>query len=194
MSDNGAAPPPPPMPEEPGPAQGSYPGMQSMPGSSAPPPAEPVSQPASIALAVKLMYAGAALSLVSLLTTAFMRDTIRESIEKSNRTATNPLTASQIDAAVGVAVVFSVVVGLIAVGLWIWMAFANGAGKKWARIVATVLFGLSVVSTLGGLINHPPALSLIVGLLTLVLGGYIVFLLFRPESSQYYAARSAPRY
>jgi hypothetical protein len=182
------------MPEEPGPAAGSYPGMQSMPGgSSAPPPAEPVSQPGSIATAVKLMYVGAALSLVSLISTVLMRDAFREAVEKSNRTATKPLTASQVDAAVAVAVTFSVVVGLIAVGLWVWMAYANGAGKKWARIVATVLFGLNVLFTLGGLVQQPPALTIVVGLLSLVVGGYAVFLLYRPESSQYYAARSAPR-
>jgi hypothetical protein len=191
MSDFGTPPPPP--PEEPGPAAGGYPGMQSMP-SSAPPPVVPVSRPASIAMAVRLMYVGAALSLVSLLSTALMSDSIRASIEKSNRTSSTPLTASQIDAAVGVAVVFSIVVGLVAVGLWLWMASANGKGKKWARTLATVFFGLSVVSTLGGLINHPPVLSLVVGIITVVLGGYIIYLLYRPESSQFYAAGSAPKY
>ena len=191
MSDYGTPPPPP--PDEPGPAAGGYPGMQSMP-SSTPPPAEPVSRPASIAMAVRLMYVGAALSLVTLLSTALMRDAIRQSVEKSNRTSRTPLTASQVDAAVNVAVVVSIVVGLIAVGLWLWMASANGKGRKWARTVATVFFALSVVSTLGGLVNHPPALSLIVGIITLVLGGYIIYLLYRPESSQFYAASSTPRY
>jgi len=36
-------------------------------------------------------------------------------------------------------------------------------------------------------------LSLVVGIITVVLGAYILYLLYRPESSQYYEAQSAPR-
>lgn len=189
MSDNIPAPPP---PEDD--ASGGYPGMQSMPGGGTPPPPpSAVSQPSSIALAVKLMYVGAALSLLGILVTFFMRDTIRDAVEKASADSAKPMTASQVDAAVGVAVGFSVVAGLIGVALWIWMASANGKGRKWARIVATVLFGLSVLSLLGSLVQHPPVLSLVAGIVSLVLGAYIIYLLYRPESTQYYEAQSAPR-
>lgn len=188
MSDY-PAPPPPPEDQPPGEAYAAG----SMPEySSAQPPAA-VSRPASIATAVKLMYVGAGLSLVGVLTTALQQSTIRAAVEKASRSSSTPLTTTQIDAAVTVAVAAAVIIGLVGAALWLWMAAANGKGRSWARIVATVFYGLSVLSTLSSLAQHAPALSLTVSLITLVLGGYIIYLLFRPESSRYYAAQSAPR-
>ena len=43
------------------------------------------------------------------------------------------------------AVVTSVIGGVIAVGLWLWMAWANGRGRRWARIVATVFFAINTL-------------------------------------------------
>jgi hypothetical protein len=182
---------PPPPPEGEGPGQLS--GMESMPGYQAPVSGAPVAQPASIAMAVKLMYVGAALSLIGVLSTVLMRGTIRDAVQKASDTATTHLTSSQVDTAVGLAVALGVVSGLIGVALWLWMAAANGKGRKWARILATIFFVLSVLSTLASLVQHPPVLSLIVSLISLVLGAYIIYLLYRPESTQYYAAQSAPR-
>lgn len=167
--------------------------MQSMSGGT-PPPAGPVSQPRSIANAVKLMYVGAALSVVGILITLFMRDTIREQVEKGAADAGRDMSPSDVDAAVAVAVGFSVVVGLLGVGLWLWMAWANGRGKKWARIVATVFFALSLVSFLLSLLQSPPPLSLVSSIVSVLLGATIIYLLYRPESTQYYEAQSAPRY
>ncbi|QGN58954.1 hypothetical protein [Nostocoides sp. HKS02] len=188
MSDYGTPPPPPP-----GDGPGQYSGMESMPGYQAPVAGAPVAQPASIAMAVKLMYVGAALSLVGLLSTFLMRGTIRDAVQKASDTSTTHLTSSQVDAAVGVAVGLGVVSGLVGVALWLWMAAANGKGRKWARILATIFFACSVLSTLGSLAQHPPVLSLVVSIISLVLGAYIIYLLYRPESTQYYAAQSAPR-
>ena len=189
MSDYGTPPPPPPE----GQAPGQFSGMGSMPGYQAPNAGAPVTQPASIAMAVKLMYVGAALSLLGLLSTFLMRDTIRDAVQKASDDAATQMTSSEIDAAVSVAIGFGVVIGLIGVALWLWMASANGKGRKWARIVATVFFALSVLSTLGSLVQHPPVLSLIISIVSLVLGAYIIYLLYRPESTQYYDAQSAPR-
>lgn len=184
---------PPPPPE--GSGSGQFPPMGSM-GSMPeyqPQQGQPVSRPASIAMAVKLMYVGAALSLIGLLSTVLMRDTIRTAVEKASNTSAKPMTSAEIDAAVNIAIGFGIFAGLVGVALWLWMASVNGKGRSWARIVATVFFGLSVLSTLSSLLQHPPALSLIVTLIGLLLGAYIIFLLYRPESSAYYAAQSAPR-
>jgi hypothetical protein len=167
--------------------------MESMPGYQAPGASAPVAQPSSIATAVKLMYAGAALSVLGILSTFLFRDTIRDAVEKASNDAATKMTSTEIDAAVSLAIGFGVVAGLIGVALWLWMASANGKGRKWARIVATVLFGLSVLSTLGSLVQHPPVISLVISIVSLLLGAYIIFLLYRPESTQYYNAQSAPR-
>jgi hypothetical protein len=167
--------------------------MQAMP--SAPQPAAvAVSRPDTIAMAVRLMYVGAALTVIGALLTIFMRDSIRASVVKSAATSGASMTSSEIDAAVTVAVGLSVVIGLIGAGLWLWMASANGKGRRWARTVATVFFALNVVSTLGSVIQHPPVLSLVVGIVGMLLGAYIIYLLYRPDSTGYYEAQSAPTY
>lgn len=184
---------PPPPPE--GSGSGQFPSMGSM-GSMPeyqPQQGQPVSRPASIAMAVKLMYVGAGLSLVSAISILFLRDTFRTAVEKAASTRTPPMTSAQIDTAVNVGIGAAVASGLLGAGLWIWMAYANGNGRKWARIVATVFFGLSVLSTLSSVAQHGPAVSLALSVVTLLLGAYIIFLLYRPESSDYYTARSAPR-
>jgi len=196
MTDYSSAPPPPPegagQGRTPDQGQGAYP--PAMPGYEAPTARGPVSQPASIALAVKLMYVGAALSLLGIIVTFLSRDTIRDSVEKASRDATKPMTSDQMDAAVALGVGFGVVLGLIGVALWLWMAVANGRGRKWARVVATVFFGLSVLSLLGSLVQKPPVLSLVLGLVSLLLGAYIIVLLYKRESTEYYEAQSAPRF
>jgi hypothetical protein len=189
--------PPPPEPQ-------GYPGMP-MPGEPAGqmpgmPPAAPGAQPpaqrpGSIATAVKLMYAGAALSLLSAALTPTMGDGIRQQIEDAMANQDNPMTPDQIDGFVTVALGVGVVFALLGVGLWLLMAWANGKGRTWARIVATVLFGLNAVSFLSSLVQAGTApLLTVVSLLTVLVGAGAVFLLWKKESSAYYQAQSAPRY
>ena len=43
------------------------------------------------------------------------------------------------------AVVTAVIGALIAIGLWLWMAWANRRGRNWARIVSAVFFGINTL-------------------------------------------------
>jgi hypothetical protein len=146
-----------------------------------------VAQPPSVLLAVRLMYVGAVLSLVGLLTTVTRTDAIRDAVEDSD----SSLSESEIDTAVSVGIGFAVVVGLVGVGLWIWMAVTNGHGYSWARVVATVFGCLNVGFTLLGL-GRPEAtgLSNAIGLFGVALAIVILVLLWRPESSRYYEIKS----
>jgi hypothetical protein len=92
-----------------------------------------------------------------------------------------------LDAAVTVAIVFTVIVGLLSVGLWIWMAETNRRGRKWARIVATVLGGLNIVLTLISLRQYT-GFGTFLDIITVALAATILWFLYRPESNQYYAA------
>jgi hypothetical protein len=193
MSDYGSAPPPPPPPPDEGGNPGQYQGMQGMqgmPNYESAPNAARVERPASIAQAVKLMYVGAALSLLGIIVSFLEKDAIRDTVKNSS--AGKTMTPDELDSAVTLAMVSGIVAGLIGVALWLWMASVNGKGRKWARIVATVFFAFSVLNFLGSFLQPTPALSRILGIVMLALGAYILYLLYRPESTQYYEAQSAP--
>jgi uncharacterized membrane protein len=133
------------------------------------------------------MWVGAALSVVGVLATFTQTDAIREAVEDSD----SSLSPSEIDTAVNIGVGVSVLFGVIGVGLWLWMAWANGQGKSWARVMATVFGALNLISTVVNLASaSATGLGLALGLVGLVLAAVILVLLYRPESSRFYEARS----
>jgi len=75
----------------------------------------------------------------------------------------------------------------------VWMALMNKAGKSWARIVATVLFGLDTLFLLLGVVRAGAAASSVVSILIWLIGLGTVILLWRKDSSEYFTAQSAPR-
>jgi hypothetical protein len=140
--------------------------------------------PPSIQNAVRLMYAGAALSAVGFLVGLATLGSLKKDIINAS---TKALTAAQVHTAEVVGVATIVILGLIGIGLWLWMARANGAGKSWARVVASVLFGLNTLDLLSG-VARPNA----IGTKIFVILGWLVglgaaVLLWRRESSDYYA-------
>jgi hypothetical protein len=153
-----------------------------------------VPRPRSIDLAVLLMRVGAGLSVLSLVSVFFLGDQVREQARKSIAESGQTVDPGLVDGLVAIAIGVGIVVGLLGAGLWLFMAWANGKGKSWARVVASVLFGISLLFSLISLAQPSAGLSRVLNLVSLVLGGYIVFLLWRRESSDFYAASSAPRY
>jgi hypothetical protein len=185
----GQAPPPP--PGEP------YGGYQSMPDVSVGPtePAPTATPPSSITTAVKLMYVGALISLIGLITSLLSTGDMRAAVEDSLRKQGKKVDPSVVDSLVTGGIIIGVVTALIGIGLWIWMARKNQAGRSWARIVATVLGGLNVLLTLVSLTRSTSTgVGTVVNIIMVLLALAILFLLWRRESSDYYAARSAPRY
>lgn len=180
---------------EPDPGQGGAPVPPPPPPSAAGPwasdsvarPAAPaeVEQPPTIRTAVRLMYVGAVLSAIGVLVTLTQIDAIRDQIEDDNPS----LTPDELDTAVNIGVASAIVIGLVTIGLWIWMAATNGRGQSWARVVASVLGGLSIVSAFVGLATGTTALGVVFSLLNVALAAVILFLLYRPESSRFYEAR-----
>jgi hypothetical protein len=145
--------------------------------------------PSSLLTAVRLMYVGAALSAIFLIVGFTQRGPLRDQIADDQP----QLSADELDAAVAVGTAVAVIIGLISVGLWVWMAVMNRKGRSWARIVATVLGGLNIVFTVIGL-TQDVGIGTIVNIVTIVLAAAILWLLYRPESSAYYAAMSgSPR-
>jgi hypothetical protein len=145
--------------------------------------------PPSVVMAVRLMYAGAVVSAVSLVVGLATVGSLRSSLHKSQPT----LTPTQLHDLQTIVVVGSVVIGLISIGLWVWMALMNKAGKSWARIVATVLFGLDTLFLLLGVARAGAAASSLVSILIWLIGLGAVVLLWRKDSTEYITAQSASR-
>jgi hypothetical protein len=167
---------------------------QPYPGGTAqtPEPSRPP-VPESITRAVQFMYAGAAASLVGIIISMTTLSSLKSDIIKRYPNYTQ----TQVNNAQHVAIGAAIVVGLITVGLWLWMAQSNKAGKNWARIVSTVLFGLSTLSVLSGLASAGVAtggVARIYGIVVWLIGLAAIILLWRRQSSEYFKSASAPRY
>ncbi|NDL57625.1 hypothetical protein [Phytoactinopolyspora mesophila] len=164
----------------------SWPGEDS--GAPLNQPVQPTPKP--IITAAKLMYVGALLSLIGGVFAILGRDAVREEAIRQDPDAT----ASDIDAFVNTFTGFMVVVALFAVALWLWMASANKKGRSWARIVATILGGLNILFGLWGLTGGAFDIGTLINLISPVLAAVILYLLYRPESSEYYRQMSAKRF
>ncbi|MCD9199274.1 hypothetical protein [Aeromicrobium wangtongii] len=188
---------PPPPPPYPGAyPTGGYPAAYPTGPGGAPmqrPPAP--EQPPSMALAVKLMLIGAALSVVSLVYSFTTLDGLKDQVTDQLRENDPYVSQSVIDAAYGVSVGLAVVFGLLGAFLWVWMAWKNGQGRSWARVVATVFAGLNLLGLLFTVASSSTAepLSLVLSVLSGILGVVVLVLLWRRESSEFFTAAEASR-
>ena len=130
----------------------------SQPDPSSGQPAGPLRPPAPVPVrtAVKLMYAGAAVSTVTLIIALALIPAIKAAL----RTAHPSLTAAQVSD-VNTLITLATLFGLAVIAGWLWMARANGQGKNWARTLCAVLFGLATLELIrarpsyrGGYLAH----------------------------------------
>ncbi len=150
-------------------------------------PVEPERPPAppSVLNAVKLMYAGAAVSTVSLVISLTSISGTKAAIRKAKPS----LTVAQVNQLNTFIVALAVVSGVVGVALWLWMARANGQGRNWARIMSTVLFGLATLDMFGVLSQPKTLLGLVFPVLTWLVGLGAVILLWRRESGEFFKPR-----
>jgi hypothetical protein len=166
--------------------------------------------PAPVRTAVTLMYAGAAVSTVTVIIAVALIPAVKAAL----RTAHPGLTAAQVSD-VNTLITLAMVFGLAVIGLWLWMARAARQGKNWARILCTVLFGLATLELIRVRPQYPrgylahfvigghvysvihsvvgaTVLGLIVPVLLWLTGLAVVWLLWRPASSAFFTGRVSP--
>ena len=157
------------------------------------------SVPASVSNAVRLMYLGAAVSLTTVIvdlatertTKSAMLSALKAGIRKSGGVLP---TASQFNTGFTDTLALVSVLGLIGVGLWIFVARGSRNGKDWARATASVLFGLDTLALLIGPpdlgIRGPEAtVSRIFAGIVWLIGLTAVVFLWRKDSSAFFKAR-----
>jgi len=184
----------------------------SQPYPSSGQPAEPLRPPAPVPVrtAVKLMYAGAAVSTVTLIIAL----ALIPAIKAAPGTAHPSLTAAQ-GSDVNTLITLAIVSGLAVIALWLWMARASGQGRNWARTLCTVLSGLATLELIrarpqypGGYLDHfvigghvypvihsvfgATVLGLIVPVLLWLTGLAAVWLLWRPACGAFFKPQGAP--
>jgi hypothetical protein len=159
--------------------------VQPYPSSGKPVEPERPPAPQSVQNAVKLMYAGAAVSTVTLVISLIIPLTDIAGSKASIKKAHPGLTASQVNHAFNVGITLAIVSGVIGTVLWLWMAKANSQGRNWARIASTVFFAFATLDLIGTL-RRP---SLFAGLFTVLIwlvGLGAVILLWRRENNDFY--------
>jgi len=148
----------------------------------------------TVRAAVKLMYAGAAVSTVNLIIMlAVIVDIMVYHAWLGHR-----VTAAQASHVNTLFITMWTLWALVPVALWLWMARETGRGRNWARIVSTVLFGFATLD-LTGAFSWPPGIQLslvptvygptIIPVLYWLVGGAVVWLLWRPASRAYFRPR-----
>ncbi|QFG67863.1 hypothetical protein [Ornithinimicrobium pratense] len=177
----------------------SYEPAPGMPTEGHGAPGPTAAKPGSVALAEKLMYGGAAITLVSGLLSLFVdRDGLRETLRNQLEAAGQATDEASLDAAMQFGMISGIVAAVVGAALWALMGWLNGKGIGWARIVATILGVLGVLVTLVGLFGTAlvpggaagGTLSMVLSVVTGALALAVVVLLWRPDASAFFAARA----
>ncbi|HEY0933457.1 MAG TPA: hypothetical protein VGD91_06890 [Trebonia sp.] len=161
---------------------------QSYPAAGPETQSPPTQPPPALRNAVRLMYLGAVLEVIQLVAALATISSLKAAILRVDPS----YTAAQLHNA-EVASTVSVVVGVvITIGLWLWMAWANGRGRRWARIVSAVFFGINTLDLAVSFARVHATATVIVAVLIWLVGLAAIVLLFRRESSSYYQQRTSP--
>jgi hypothetical protein len=150
----------------------------------------------TVRAAVRLMYAGAAVSTVNLIILlAFIGD-----IKAYHAMLGHRLTAAQVSQLNTAFITLSIVSDLVPIALWLWMARANGQGRNWARSLSTVLFGLATLDLTGAFgtpVIRVTVVPMLFGptlpVLTWLAGLAAVWLLWRPASTAFFKPQGFTR-
>jgi len=175
------------MTYDPYPGGGGPGGYQPYPGDAQMPPAQRGSAPPSVINAVRLMYAGAVISLIVLIINLITTKVSTLEANLRSQNSSSNLTAAQVSSIAHIEFVIVIVFGLLAVALWVWMARKSQAGRNWSRIVGTVFFGIfTVLLLLSFSRSVGSGIGLILDVILWLVGLGTVTLLWRKDSSAFF--------
>jgi hypothetical protein len=142
-------------------------------------------RPRTVRAAVKLMLAGAAAELAAMITVVVTSGAVRAAVAARYPAAVHAVLVHQITMLVGTP---------IAIGLWLWLAWANGRGEDWARMISGASFGLLTLAVLSSLSQHAatyaPA-TMIAATIIWAIGLVSLALIFTPAAGRYYRPQTA---
>jgi hypothetical protein len=146
------------------------------------PEVRPPSVPPSITNAVRIMYAGAVISIIGIVIDILTVNATKSAIEKKSP----HLSASQLTSDQHALVAGFIVSGAIAAAAWIFIALKCRVGRNWARLTGTVLFAIATIDLLGAAIAPEAGLVKIWSLVVWLAGLAAVILLWRRSSTEFF--------
>ncbi len=155
-----------------------YPHSAEMPETTRPP------APTAVRAATTIMYGGAVASIIAMIVDLTTIGATKKALARHfpNLTA-KQLTGQQVPLMAG-----WIIGGLLGATLWIVIARACRAGKNWARITGTVVFGIAIVEALGNLAVPEATVVRIFLLLIWLIGLAAVTFLWRRDSRASFTA------
>lgn len=144
--------------------------------------------PRSLRYAVWFMYLGALLSLIDIFIGAAAKNSVLDTArQQALDRGDAPADVDQAISTLSTAYTWTVIgVGIIATLLWVWMAWANSKGHKWARVVATILFAINTIGVISALVSQQTtAVYLWMTIITWLVGLVALYLLWSREASAY---------
>jgi len=168
----------------------SYPGgMPSLPAASVLPP-RPGLPPREVQNAFTLWIVSIIVGLVAGILNLVVANPLAASRQRMHANATSGMSQAQLDTILNVSLIIGGVFGVLLLALEVFFVVKMRAGRNWARIVLTVWFGVGVAGTLLSFAFQflAPAMpiSLVGGVLTVVLWGVAIRLMYRPASTAYF--------
>jgi hypothetical protein len=142
-------------------------------------------RPRSVRVAVRLMLAGAAAELAAMITVIATLASVRATVAARDAAAMQAVHLHQVT---------DIGLAPVAIGMWLWLAWANGRGEDWARPLSTACFALislSVIAALAqGAATFAPA-AVIAAAVVWALGLSSVVLIFTPAAGRHYRPQPA---
>ena len=146
--------------------------------------------PKSVKTAVNLIWARIALTLVSILVTFVMLDTLVEEALASQPTVEGIDAADLESFTRSFAIATMVVSLLISVGLAVLLLMFIKRGANWARIVFTVLTALGLLFGLFSFTQPQPGILVVINVVYMALGVAALWFLWQKDSNAWFARRS----
>jgi len=145
--------------------------------------------PSEVLTSVKLWFASILVGLVGGILVYVLTDQ-DAAVQTMMDADTSGLSQAQLQTAVNIGLITVLVLVLILLGLEVLFVLKMKAGRNWARIVLTVLAGLSAVSSLSAFTKGFSLGTAINFISLLLLIGAVVFM-FRPAANPYFSQRRA---
>jgi hypothetical protein len=144
----------------------------------------------TVFVAVRLMYIGAALELITLITILETLGNVRSQMLRRNPS----LSTGQWHAFVSAQIVPLIIGAGIALVVWVWMAWAAGHGRRWARGAFALFVALTATSLLSGIAKGSAIYApqdLIAGTVLFLVALAALLLVFSKPSAGYFSGKPA---